>query len=119
MPAQYDALVDTLQRAQRAFQQNPTPPLSSVIRRVAAQMQRHPEHKERVMQEQLKAALERYRAVLLETATGDLMALQSGNPRQASTAASAIVARKAVLEAAKHLSAEQFTAALMEAQFIR
>lgn len=112
------AQLDTLERARRSFQQNPTPALSSVIRRLAGQIRRNPAHKEMLMSQQLQAALQRYRTAVLEMAAGDLMALKAETPRSASAVASASIARQAVLDAASKLSAEQFTAALMASGFL-
>lgn len=110
--------LDTLQRATRSFSQNPTPALSSVIRRLQGQIRRNPQHKEMLMSQQLQAALRRYRKTVLEMAVGDLAALKAGTSRSASAVASAAIARQAVLDAASKLSAEQFTAALMASGFL-
>lgn len=65
------------------------------------------------------AAVQRYRSALLEMAAGDLMARKAGTPQTASAAASAQIARRDLLDCAKNLSVEQFTAALMAAGFLR
>lgn len=117
-PALLASQLDTLQRATRSFNQNPTPALSSVIRRLHGEIRRNPQHKEYVMSLKLTEALQRYRTVLLETAVGDLLALKTETPRSASAAASAAIARKAVLDAAANLSAERFTAELMASGFL-
>lgn len=117
-PALLASQLDTLQRATRSFNQNPTPALSSVIRRLHAAIKRNPEHKEYIMSLKLTEALQRYRTVLLEVAVGDLLARQACTPPSAGAAADAAIARKAVLDAAANLSAEQFTAALMASGFL-
>lgn len=115
----FAADLDALQRARRAFQQNPTPSLSSVIRRLSSRVRRNPAHKEMLMHQELADALAAYRKALLETAFADLAALKCGAPRQAGSAQPAMAARARVLAASRKLTASEFTAACMEAGFIR
>lgn len=64
----------------------------------------------------LNQALARYQSALLSTAVGDLIARKSGAVQ--GPAFELLAARDAVIVAAKDLSAEQFTAALMEFRFL-
>lgn len=108
------------QQAQRAFQQNPTPALSTVIKRLHGAIRRNPQHKEMLMTTKLHDALDAYRKALLDTAAGDLMARKAGGPLPSPVQAAhaAAMARKDVLDAARNLSAERFTAELMAANFL-
>lgn len=118
-PQPLAAQLDTLQRATRSFSQNPTPALSSVIRRLHGQIRRNPQHKEYVMSLKLTEALQHYRTALLETAVGDLMWRQCGQPKPAAGwAAKTVDAREAVLKAAGDITAERFTAELMASGFL-
>lgn len=113
------AELDELQRARRSFQQNPTPSMASIIKRLASRLRRNPAYKELVMQQELDAALAAYRKALLETAFADLAALKCGTPRQAGAAQPAIEARARVMAAARKLTATELTAACIQAGFIR
>lgn len=73
------------------------------------------------MSEKLHAALRAYRTALLETAAGDLFARKADQPSLAGYTVSVSVAplRAAVLEAAKNVSAEEFTAHMMAVGFVQ
>lgn len=110
--------LDALQRARRAFQQNPTPSLSSVIRRLSGQIRRNPAHKEMLMHQELADALAAYRKALLETAFADMAAIKCGTLRGPGVAQAAMEARARVMAASRKLTATEFTAACMAAGFI-
>ena len=71
------------------------------------------------MTTKLQQALAAYRAALLETAVGDLMWRQHGHLKSLDATSKVRDARDDVLDASVKLTAEQFTAALMESGFLQ